>query len=39
VNFVGENVILETVLEHHDGVKGDRSADQGFLGQGATFWG
>ncbi|MNC89462.1 hypothetical protein D3C83_54010 [compost metagenome] len=28
VQLVGQDVVLETVAEHHDGVVGDRAADQ-----------
>jgi hypothetical protein len=35
VNFVGQDVISEAITEDHDGVEGDRTADQGFLGQDA----
>ncbi len=30
VDLVGQDVLLEASLEHHDGVVGDRAADQGF---------
>ena len=30
VHLVGQDVVLEVVVEHHDGVKGHGTADQGF---------
>jgi hypothetical protein len=33
VNFVRQDVILEAVLKHHDGVEGNRTADKRRFGR------